>query len=138
MLTIEPKINLISAVSLINDENKVLIGKRPIVKRFPLFWEFPGGKVESNETPEEAIIREAREEININLEYNCLAPLTFSTYKESDLEIILLLYVARIWTLEPKAIYHSEIKWVKPQNLRQYKMPPANNILISSLQDLLI
>ena len=94
MLTTEPNINLISIISLIDDQNKVL--------------------------------------------NNCLAPLTFSTYKDNDLEIIILLYIARIWKLEPKPIYHSEIKWVKPKDLRQYKMPPANDFLISSLQDLLI
>lgn len=138
MLTTEPNINLISTISLIDDENKVLIGKRPNAKNFPFLWEFPGGKVKKNETAEEAIIRESREEININLDNNCLAPLTFSTYRDNDLEIIILLYVARIWKLEPKPIYHSEIKWVEPKNLRQYKMPPANDFLISSLQDLLI
>ena len=63
---------------------------------------------------------------------------TAIAYRDNDLEIIILLYVARIWKLEPKPIYHSEIKWVEPKNLRQYKMPPANDFLISSLQDLLI
>ena len=138
MLTTEPKINLVTIISLIDDENRVLIGKRPNVINFPLLWEFPGGKVEKNETPEQTIIRESKEEININLDNKCLAPLTFSTYKDNDCETIVLLYIARIWKLQPKPIYHSEIKWVKPKDLRQYKMPPANDYLISSLQDLLI
>ena len=67
MLTTEPKINLVTIISLIDDENRVLIGKRPNVINFPLLWEFPGGKVEKNETPEQTIIRESKEEININL-----------------------------------------------------------------------
>ena len=130
--------NLISIISLIDDENKILIGKRPKVKSFPFHWEFPGGKVKSYETPEEAIIREAKEEIDINLDQSCIAPLTFTTYIDDNLKIILLLYVARIWKLEPRAKFHSEIKWVKPQTLRQFLMPPANSHLISSIQDLLI
>lgn len=138
MPSIELKMNLISLISLIDDENRVLIAKRPNVKEFPFFWEFPGGKVKNNETPEEAIVREAKEEIDISLDYNCLAPLTFTTYKNEGIEIILLLYISRIWKLEPKPIYHSDIRWVKPQVLKQFNMPPANNQLISSLQDLLI
>ena len=138
MPIIEAKKIYISAIALINDENEILIGKRPMHGFLPNKWEFPGGKIEKNEYPEQAIIREAKEEIGINLSKSCLAPLSFSTYKYDEFFVILLLYIARRWKGNPRSKAHSELKWVKPHDLIYYKMPPANNYLVASLKDLLI
>ncbi len=138
MQTTEVKIQIVTTIALIDDENKILIGKRPLGKAFEKLWEFPGGKVEKNETVEQAIIRETKEEINIDLSMNCIAPLAFSTYNNENVNFIILLFISRKWHLEPICKFHTELKWVKANSLNQYKMPSANTYLISSLQDLLL
>ena len=134
----EVKKTYVSAIALINDENEILIGKRPVNGFLPGNWEFPGGKIKKSECPELAIIRETKEEIGINLTKSCLAPLSFSTHQYNDFFIILLLYVARRWEGNPKPKTHAELRWVKANDLKKYNMPPANNYLVASLQDLLI
>ena len=131
----EVKNQLVSTIALIDDENKILIGKRPLGTIFENLWEFPGGKVNKNETVEQALIRETKEEINIDLSMNCIAPLAFSIYNSESINIIILLFVSRKWNLEPISKFHSELKWVKAINLNKYNMPPANKHLVSSLQD---
>ena len=138
MQIIEVKKIFVSTIALINCENEILICKRPMHGFLPSKWEFPGGKIHKNEYPEHAIIREAKEEIGINLTESCLAPLSFATYKYDDFFIVLLLYIARSWKGTPKPIIHPELKWVKVHDLKKYDMPPANNYLVASLQDLLI
>ena len=138
MQIIEVKNQLVSIISLIDDENKVLIGKRPAGKTFENLWEFPGGKVRKNETVEQALIRETKEEINIDLSMNCISPFAFSTYKSETINIIILLFISRKWDLEPICKVHTELKWIKPNNLNKYNMPPANKLLLTSLQDLLL
>ena len=138
MPIIEVKKVFVSLIALVNDENEVLIGKRPSKNSFPGLWEFPGGKIKDDENAEQAIIRETKEEIGINLTKSCLAPLSFATYKYSEDEIILLLYIARKWKNYPVNKIHSKLLWVKPNKLRNFEMPPANNYLISSIQDILI
>ena len=138
MQIIEVKNQLVSTIALIDDENKILIGKRPVGKIFENLWEFPGGKVKKNETVEQALIRETKEEINIDLSKNCIAPLVFSTYKNENVNIIILLFISRKWNLEPICKFHAELRWVKANNLNNYNMPPANKFLVTSLQDLLL
>ena len=138
MQIIEVKNQIVSTIALIDDENKILIGKRPIGKVFENLWEFPGGKVQKNETIEQALIRETKEEINIDLSKNCIAPLVFSTYENENVNIIILLFISRKWNLEPICKFHAELRWVKANNLNKYSMPPANKFLVTSLQDLLL
>ena len=138
MQIIEVKNQIVSTIALIDDENKILIGKRPVGKTFENLWEFPGGKVKKNETLEQALIREINEEINIDLSRNCIAPLTFSTYKIENSNTIIFLFVSRKWNLDPICKYHTELIWVKANNLNKYNMPPANKFLVTSLQDLLL
>ena len=138
MPIIEANKVFVSLIALVNEENELLIGKRTSKNSFPGLWEFPGGKIQDNENPEEAIIREAKEEIGINLTKSCLAPLSFSTYKYREDEIILLLYIARKWENYPVKKIHSKLLWVKANELRNFEMPPANNYLIASIQDILI
>ena len=138
MQIIEVNNQLVSTIALIDDENKVLIGKRPVGKVFENFWEFPGGKVKKNETVEQALIRETKEEVNVDLSKNCVAPLAFSTYKSQNINIIILLFISRKWNLDPISRVHTELRWVKANNLNQYNMPPANKFLVTSIQDLLL
>ena len=138
MQIIEVKNQLVSTIALIDDENKILIGKRPVGKVFGNLWEFPGGKVKKNETVEQALIREIREEINIDLSMNCISPFAFSTYENENVNIIILLFISRKWNLEPICKFHAELRWVKANNLNNYNMPPANKFLVTSLQDLLL
>ena len=138
MQIIEVKNQLVSTIALIDDEDKILIGKRPVGKTFENLWEFPGGKVKKNESLEHAVIRETKEEISINLSVDCIAPLSFSTYKNQNVNIIILLFISRKWDLEPICKFHTELKWVKANVLNKYNMPPANKPLVSSLQDLFL
>ncbi len=138
MPIIEVKKVFVSLIALVNNENEVLIGKRPAKNNFPELWEFPGGKIKNNENPEQAIIREAKEEIGINLTKSCLAPLSFSTYKYREDEIILLLYIARKWQNYPEKKRHSNLVCLKANELRNFEMQPANNYLIACIQVILI
>lgn len=100
-------------------------------------WEFPGGKIEPHETPEVALIRELDEEVGIDTQASCLAPLSFVTHAYDAFDMVLLLYVCRKWQGQPHAREGGELKWVHPQRLRDFPMPAANQSLISVIQDLL-
>jgi 8-oxo-dGTP diphosphatase len=128
---------IVASIALIDANNQILIAKRPNKKHLSGFWEFPGGKVEKGESPEYALIREVKEELNIDINNKCIAPLTFSEFDYKKFHLLLLLYVCRRWEGEPMSMEKNEIKWVKANTLRQYKMPPADDSLIYSLQDLL-
>lgn len=137
MQIIDPKnLKIVVSIALINNYDQVLISKRPNNKHLAGFWEFPGGKVEKDETPENALIREVKEELNVNINYKCIAPLSFSEFDYKNFHLLLLLYICRRWEGEPLTMEENELKWVKPSMLRNYKMPPADDSLIYSLQDL--
>ncbi|MDE2384932.1 MAG: 8-oxo-dGTP diphosphatase MutT [Alphaproteobacteria bacterium] len=128
---------LVSAVALIDPDGRVLLSKRPAGKNLAGLWEFPGGKVEEGETPEAALIRELREELGLNVEQSCLAPLTFASHRYDEFHLLMPLYVCRRWKGMAQGLEGQEIKWVHPQDLRNYPMPPADLPLIPHLQDLL-
>jgi len=128
---------IVASIAIIDANDQILIAKRPNKKHLSGFWEFPGGKVEKNESPENALVREVKEELNIDINNKCIAPLTFSEFNYENFHLLLLLYVCRRWEGEPMSMEKNEIKWVKVNTLRQYKMPPADDSLIYSLQDLL-
>ncbi|MDB3914673.1 8-oxo-dGTP diphosphatase MutT [Alphaproteobacteria bacterium] len=130
------KLQLVVSIALINENDQILISKRPKKKFLSGYWEFPGGKVEKNEVPENAIIREVKEELDIDVNNKCIAPLSFSEFGYAEFQLLLLLYVCRRWEGEPRPMEQNEIKWVKANMLRQFKMPPADDSLIYSLQDL--
>jgi 8-oxo-dGTP diphosphatase len=100
-------------------------------------WEFPGGKVEADETPEAAIIRELEEELGIATKTACLAPLSFASHNYESFHLLMPLFVCRKWQGTPVAREHAALKWVRPQALRDYPMPPADEPLIAALCDLL-
>ena len=129
-------IKIVVSLALINEADEILLSKRPKNKHLAGFWEFPGGKVEIGEVPEVAIIREIKEELDININNKCISPLSFSEFDYKEFQLLLLLYVCRKWEGEPKPIECDEIMWVKPNMLRKYKMPPPDDALIYFIQDL--
>ena len=129
---------IVAAIALIDANDQVLIAKRPKKKHLAGLWEFPGGKVEKNESPENALVREIKEELNININNKCIAPLTFSEFKYEEFNLLLLLYICRRWDGTLMSMENNPIKWVKANKLREYNMPPADDSLIYSLQDLLL
>ena len=139
MQIIDPKqLIIVASVALINSDNQILIAQRPKEKHLSGLWEFPGGKVEKDESPENTLIRELKEELNVNINQKCVAPLTFSEFDYKEFNLLLLLYVCRRWDGNPESMENNPIKWVKSNKLREYKMPPADDSLIYCLQDLLL
>lgn len=131
------KILLVVAVALVDADRRVLIAQRPAGKQLAGLWEFPGGKIEPGETPEAALIRELDEELGISTKTACLAPLSFASHSYESFHLLMPLYVCRKWQGVPEAREHTALKWVRPQALRDYPMPPADEPLIASLCDLL-
>jgi 8-oxo-dGTP diphosphatase len=131
------KLLLVVACALIDADRRVLIAKRPEGKGMAGLWEFPGGKVEAGERPEETLIRELHEELGITVKEPCLAPLTFASHAYDDFHLLMPLYICRRWEGLVEAREHAALKWVKPSTLRDYPMPPADEPLIPALIDLL-
>ena len=129
-------LKIVVSIALINNENEILLSKRPEKKHLSGFWEFPGGKVEEGETPEKALVREVKEELNIDINNKCIAPLSFSEFDYNNFQLLLLLYICRRWDGVPMSMENNKLEWVKPNMLRDYKMPPADDSLIYCLQDL--
>ena len=128
---------LVSAVALIDADGRVLISKRPEGKTMAGLWEFPGGKVEEKETPEDALIRELKEELGLDIAESCLAALSFASHAYTDFHLLMPLFVCRVWKGVPEPKERQEIRWVRPMRLGDYAMPPADNNLVSLLQDFL-
>jgi len=128
---------LVSAVALVDADGRVLLAQRQAGKSMAGLWEFPGGKVNPEETPETALIRELAEELGIDVAASCLAPLTFASYSYPDFHLLMPLYVCRKWSGIPVAREGQRLSWVRPTQLGDYPMPPADKPLIAMLRDLL-
>jgi 8-oxo-dGTP diphosphatase len=128
---------LVAACALIDADGRVLIAERPAGKTMAGLWEFPGGKIESGERPEETLIRELKEELGIAVSETCLAPLTFASHAYPDFHLLMPLYVCRRWEGNVQAREGQKLTWVKPNRLRDYPMPPADVPLIAHLTALL-
>ena len=129
------KILLVSAVALIDVDGRVLLAQRPAGKSLAGLWEFPGGKVDDGETPEQALIRELQEELGIDTWASCLAPLTFASHTYDDFHLLMPLYACRKWKGTPQGREGQTLKWVRAGDLAQYPMPPADVPLIPILRD---
>ncbi len=129
------KVILVSAVALIDVDGRILLAQRPEGKSMAGLWEFPGGKVEPDETPEVALIRELQEELGINTWESCLAPLTFASHSYDDFHLLMSLFACRKWEGTPQAQEGQTLKWVAGKDLRDYPMPPADIPLIAILRD---
>ena len=128
---------LVSAAALVDFDGRVLISKRSSKKILGGLWEFPGGKLELNEKPEEALMRELHEELGINTWKSCLAPLSFSYFDYKEFDLLLLLFVCRKWEGIIQAREGQELRWVFPKELQNFPMPEADKPFIPVLRDLL-
>jgi 8-oxo-dGTP diphosphatase len=128
---------LVAACALIDADGRVLITERPEGKQLAGLWEFPGGKVEPGETPEQTVVRELHEELGIETKVACLAPLTFASHSYDGFHLLMPLYVCRRFWGTPEGREGQRLKWVRPRDMRNYPMPPADAPLIPFLIDLL-
>lgn len=131
------KLVLVVAAALIDVDGRVLLAQRPVGKSMAGLWEFPGGKVADGETPEEALIRELREELSIVVKPSCLAPFTFASHAYDDFHLLMPLYACRKWEGDVEPREGQRIAWVRAQRLADYDMPPADRPLVTMLRDLL-
>ncbi len=128
---------LVAAVALVDVDGRVLVARRPEGKSMAGLWEFPGGKVMPDETPEQALVRELKEELGIDTRRSCLAPFTFASHAYDDFQLLMPLFVCRVWKGRVEAREGQELAWVRPARLGSYPMPPADVPLVAMLRDLL-
>ncbi len=128
---------LVAACALVDRENRILLAQRPPDKAMAGLWEFPGGKFEPGETPEQALIRELEEELAVRTQAACLAPLTFASHAYADFHLLMPLYICRKFDGIPVSREGQTLKWVRARDLRDYPMPEADAPLVPVLQDLL-
>jgi 8-oxo-dGTP diphosphatase len=128
---------LVAACALVDADGRVLLTERPAGKAMAGLWEFPGGKIEAGERPEETLIRELNEELGIVVLEPCLAPLTFASHAYPEFHLLMPLYVCRRWEGIVTAREGQRLAWVRPQRLRDYPMPPADEPLVAHLMALL-
>ena len=128
---------LVAACALIDPDHRVLLAKRPEGKAMAGLWEFPGGKVEAGETPEACLIRELKEELDLDIVSSCLAPLTFASHGYETFHLLMPLYVCRVWDGIPRPREGQTLKWVGTAGLATFKMPDADVPLVAFLRDYL-
>ena len=128
---------LVVAAALVDSDGRVLIAQRPEGKSMAGLWEFPGGKIEADERPEDALIRELKEELGIAVKEACLAPFTFASHTYGAFHLLMPLYVCRRWDGTPQPHHHAALKWVRPKDMKDYPMPAADLPLVPMLRDLL-
>jgi 8-oxo-dGTP diphosphatase len=137
LLAAPARVLLVVAAALIDADGRVLLARRPPGKAMAGLWEFPGGKVGPDETPEAALIRELKEELGLDLAHACLAPLTFASHRYADFHLLMPLFAARNWKGTPVPREGQELAWVRPLKMSDYPMPPADVPLVAMLRDLL-
>ena len=140
MIPAQPLV-LVAAAALLDSDGRVLIAQRPPGKAMAGLWEFPGGKIEAGESPEDALVRELREELAIAVKPPCLAPFTFASHTYENFRLLMPLFVCRRWDGTPTPIFHSALKWLHPRDLiarrDTFPMPAADVPLLPMLRDLL-
>ena len=128
---------LVVAVALIDIDGRVLLAQRPEGKHLAGLWEFPGGKVHEGETPEAAVVRELREELAVDITESCLAPFAFASHPYDDFQLLMPLYVCRVWKGTPTPLEGQALRWVRPLAMASLPMPPADAPLVAMLRDYL-
>ncbi|MBA4772489.1 MAG: (deoxy)nucleoside triphosphate pyrophosphohydrolase [Sphingomonas sp.] len=128
---------LVVAIAMVDADGRVLLAQRPAGKQHAGLWEFPGGKVDSSETPEAALIREVAEELGVSISAACIAPATFASVTLAERSLVLLLYVCRKWQGVPRAIEAAALRWVRPVDMYAFSMPPADRSMIGLIEALL-
>ncbi len=126
---------LVAAVILVDHDRRILLAQRPEGKALAGLWEFPGGKVEENETPEVALCRELQEELGIKTAPSCLAPLTFASHSYDSFHLLMPVYICRVWEGTPKPLEDQKLAWVRSENIEEYDMPPADIPLIPFIKE---
>ena len=128
---------LVAAAALVDIDGRVLVQQRPEGKSMAGLWEFPGGKVEGNETLEQCLIRELKEELDIDVTQACLAPFTFASHAYEDFQLLMPLFVCRVWQGNLRPREGQAVKWLHPMRRGDLPMPPADRPLVAMLRDLL-
>ena len=114
------------AVVLIDPDGRILIAQRPQGKHLAGLWEFPGGKVKTGELPEFALMRELKEELGIETRPTCFFPISFASHTYDDFHLLMPLFGCKAWRNPPRAIEHAAVKWIRPHQLFEMDMPPAD------------
>lgn len=128
---------LVAACALVDPDGRVLLAQRPEGKSMAGLWEFPGGKVEAGERPEQTVIREMREELGVGIEEPCLAPFAFASHAYPDFHLLMPLFVCRRWQGPVQPREGQQVQWAIPRQMRALPMPPADLPLVAMLTDLL-
>ncbi len=128
---------LVAAMALVDADGRVLLARRPEGKAMAGLWEFPGGKLLPGETPEAALIRELKEELGLDITESCLAPFTFASHRYEDFHLLMPLFLCRVWDGTPVALEGQELKWLRPGEMKNLEMPPADVPLVAMLRDFL-
>lgn len=122
---------------MVDVDGRVLLAQRPEGKSLAGLWEFPGGKLEAGETPEQALIRELDEELGVQVAEACLAPFAFASHSYPSFHLLMPLFLCRRWSGTPQPRFHAALRWVRPERFGDYEVPPADVPLVAQLRDFL-
>lgn len=131
------KLVLVAACALIDVDGRILLAQRPEGKSMAGLWEFPGGKIEIGERPEQTLIRELNEELGIHVKEDCLAPFAFASHSYETFHLLMPLYLCRRWSGLVVAREGQKLAWARVPELSNFPMPPADVPLVAQLRDLL-
>lgn len=128
---------LVAAGVLIDRSSRILLAQRPEGKSMAGLWEFPGGKVHENETAENALVRELREELAIEIAPSSLVPLTFASHAYPAFHLLMPLFACREWKGTPRGLEKQKFAWATKDELKTYAMPPADERILPTLLKLI-
>ncbi|MEO1553294.1 MAG: (deoxy)nucleoside triphosphate pyrophosphohydrolase [Pseudomonadota bacterium] len=127
------KVVYVVAAALFDSDGRILLAQRPEGKSMAGLWEFPGGKIEQNERPEQALTRELEEELSITVSEPDLYPLTFASHAYESFHLLMPLYGLRRWMGTPRPTEGQKLAWVAPEDLCTYPAPAADIPLFEAL-----